>query len=83
MHHYQKAGKYIAICNKTNFNGHYTLVFDYPQAFIDDYQKSIEGLPDRKVPDAGWYFLNRVNFTACLEAIYPVEIFSGILEAVQ
>lgn len=79
-HRYQEAGQYIAVCNKTNWNGHYIEVFEYPQKFIDDYKESIKGDPDRVVPDACWYFLNRVNFIACVEAVYPLEIFKKLKE---
>ena len=56
-------GKYYAICNTTNFDDHYIKEFDYPQEAID-----LGVSPD-------WWFLNRVNFTACIEATYPRDIF--------
>ena len=67
---YVKAGTYVAVCNRTNFDGHYAVVFELPS----------EGSEfDRPVgTDAGWYFLNRVNGVACLEGVYPLEIFDVI-----
>jgi len=29
------------------------------------------------VPDASWYFLNRVDGVAYIEAVYPIEIFQN------
>jgi len=62
---YTKPGKYVAICNNTNFDGHYVKVFEKPDNPIYN---------DRA---ASWYFLNRVDAVACLEAVYPLEMFSG------
>jgi hypothetical protein len=81
MVRYNKAGKYVAICNTTSFNGHYTKIFEYPQSFIDEWNLTDQtrGIP---APDASWYFLNRIDFVACLEAVYPIEIFEIIPEIV-
>lgn len=62
-HIYNKAGKYVAICNNTRFDGHYTKVFDFPKEYADGES------------GAAWYFLNKVDFVSCVEAVYPVEIF--------
>lgn len=69
---YTAAGTYVAICNNTNFDGHYTKVFEYPQTWIDKWNANPIKMP---LPDAGWYFMNKVNFEACIEAVYPIEIF--------
>ena len=76
-HRYRKAGKYVAICNNGRFDGHYVKVFEYPQEFIDNYYRHTI-IP---APDAAWYFLNRVDFAACLEAVYPIEIFEKLHDA--
>ena len=74
MHSYRKPGTYVAICNKTNFDGHYTKVFEYPQSFIDGWHFESE------IPDAAWYFLNRIDFIACIEAVYPIESFQPVVD---
>jgi hypothetical protein len=74
MVRYTKAGKYVAICNTGNFDGHYTKVFDYPQSFINEWNKTQR----ISAPDAAWYFLNRIDFVACIEAVYPIEIFEDL-----
>ena len=105
---YQKAGKYVAICNKTNFDGHYVKVFDFPQKDDEEfiigkdnqvYRKELKtekikelGIPIQFVSTetfvagytgmnitASWYFLNRIDFVACLEAVYPIETFLPII----
>ena len=60
---YKGAGKYVAICNNMNFDGHYTKEFEVPVADPPIYNS------------ASWYFLNVVDFSACLEAVYPKAIF--------
>ncbi len=65
---YGGTGKYVAICNKTNFDGHYVKEFEIPA----DQPKNIS---------ATWYFLNVVDFVACVEAVYPKEIFDAIGKA--
>lgn len=74
---YRKAGKYVAVCNKTNFDGHYIKVFEYPQEFIDNYYGLAVPSP---APDAAWFFLNRVDLVACLEGVYPIEIFESLCQ---
>jgi hypothetical protein len=46
---------WVALCNKTNFNGFYFRKFVLPEEF--------ENTKD----NAAWYFLNKLNFTACIE----------------
>lgn len=64
---YTKPGRYVAICHKTNFDGHYVKVFDFP---------ADTGV-DAPV-DAVWWFLNMVDFVACVDKVYPIEIFAPI-----
>lgn len=84
---YDKPGQYVAICNKTNFDGHYIKVFEYPQAYHDEWNASFaafqntKGYEDLKVNDAAWYFLNRIDAVACIEAVYPIEIFQNSMLA--
>ena len=71
---YTKPGKYVAICNKTNFDGHYVKVFDFPE---------VESTYKLNGVDASWWFLNRVDSIACVEAVYPIEIFQPINKGVK
>jgi hypothetical protein len=54
------AGIYVAILNKTNFDGHYARIFEFP------------GFEET---EPSWYYLNRIDYTGCLVACYPIEIF--------
>ena len=60
---YKGPGKYFAVCNKTNFDGHYIMPFEIPDT------------AEWQEVDAAWYFLNVVSFEACVEAVYLAEIF--------
>jgi hypothetical protein len=64
---YSGPGDYVAICNQANFDGHYVKTFSIPDT--GSYTNT----------EAGWYFLNRVDHVACLEAVYPRKIFVGPL----
>lgn len=71
MIEYRKPGKYVAICNKGGFKGHYAVTFDFP-AKVGDQDYEAHGIA------ASWYFLNRVDFQACIEAVYPIEVFESL-----
>lgn len=88
---YNKAGTYVAICNDTNFKGHYIKIFEYPQSFHDEWnaqqglcvkprEQGGLGFPKIPVPDAAWYFLNKVDFEACIERVYPIAIFHPVVD---
>jgi hypothetical protein len=96
-HEYKKPGRYVAVCNKTNFDGHYIRVFDFPSGPEVDPNQDHVVIGEHVVPkgweaykqddgtppfglciSASWYFLNRVNFSACLEAVYPIGIFKEV-----
>lgn len=62
---YGGPGRFVAICNKTNFDGHYAKVFDIPEQ-------------EDKELSASWFFLNVVDGTACLEAVYPLSVFESL-----
>jgi hypothetical protein len=74
---YTKPGMYVAICNTADGKGHYVRVFEFP-----DLSKLPEDSPYAPAPegvDASWWFLNRVDFVAWVEAVYPIDIFSPFL----
>ena len=60
--------KYVAILNKSNFQGFYTRVFEYP---------------DNCNLGPAWYYLNRLDFCGCLEKVFPADIFSSVSLAEQ
>lgn len=68
MPNYNHPGEYVAICNTINWDGHYVKQFTFPQEF------SAEGFT------AAWYFLNRVDLVACLEGVYPLSLFEGLMK---
>ena len=55
---------YVAICNTTNFDGFYCRKFTIPA-----HETPIE---------PGWYFLNRLNLTACLQMVMTWEDYSDL-----
>ena len=59
---YTGPGKYFAVCNNQNFDGHYIKFFEVPETVHQD-------------ASASWYFMNYVDGVACVEAVYPIEIF--------
>jgi hypothetical protein len=90
-------GYYVAVCNNTNFDGHYARLFWYPgqmvyaestmippgltpdsetfegEKFTDAIAKRLAESPGAL--DAAHYFLNRVDYTSCVNAVFPMEIF--------
>jgi hypothetical protein len=52
---------YVAMCNTSRFDGFYFYKFVLPEEYENDSEK------------AAWYFLNRLDFVACLENCFPVE----------
>jgi len=63
------AGTYVAVLNTTNFDGYYARVFEYPG------EKALVG-----GGDAAWFYLNRIDLFGCLEAVFPLEVFSKIMD---
>jgi len=59
---------YVAICYKLNFNGFYLKKFKLP--FLEE----------NTVDHAVWYFLNKLDFTACLDKVITFEEYSDITE---
>lgn len=62
---YSGPGTYIAVCNASDFKSHYLRLFTIP----DEEQW--------RDTEAGWYFMNRVNFVACLEMVLPFSALIG------
>lgn len=61
---------YIAMCNKWNFDGYYFHRFVLPDGM------SAGSGPERfenSTTAAAWYFLNVLNFVACIDGCFPAE----------
>lgn len=71
---YYGPGKYVAICNKTNWDGHYVKHFEVPSE-LSQLTKDSYGIEDVNKVSASWYFLNVIDLHACVEAIYPADLF--------
>jgi len=73
---YKGPGKYIAICNKTNWDGHYIKRFEVPDKLPEYLEEDSSNFDIKKIA-ASWYFLNVLDFTACVEAVYPESLFDN------
>ena len=63
---------YVAICISTNFDRYYFRIFRLPS-------KDGQGIAyDNNAERASWYFLNVIDFVACLGACVPLENFSDV-----
>ena len=62
---------YVAMCNKSDFSGFYFKKFSIPLP-----GKGYEGQAEDVSPS--WYFLNVLNFVACLEEIIIWEDFQDL-----
>jgi hypothetical protein len=72
---YKGPGKYIAICNNTNFDGHYIKHFEVPNELPEHLQDaSGNNEIDIQTISASWYFLNVIDHIACVEAVYPLSL---------
>lgn len=58
--------EYVAMCNKTNFNGYYFRQFNLPEGFKNNADM------------ASWYFLNKVDLVSCIECVIPLEDYKDI-----
>lgn len=58
---------YVAVCNKGNFSGYYLRKFVLP-----------EDAEENSLAHASWYFLNRLNFEACLEFVMTFEDYQNL-----
>ena len=67
---------YVACCNKMNFDGHYFRRFTLPEE--DPWQRI--GKLENDTENAAWYFLNRLNFVACIDGVFTAEDFANCKE---
>ena len=61
--------RYVAICNKTDITGHYFRTFILPES-IEENNSAI----------AAHYFLNFMNYSACIEHCVTEEDFKNVQE---
>jgi len=75
---------YVAVCNKSNFDGYYFRKFHLPESYKHEYFVPALGMQVEQVPlennsdVASWYFLNHLNFVACIDGVITWEDYSGI-----
>lgn len=65
-----KSRTYIAVCNRSKFDGYYCKKFTLPEK------------EENTTEHAAWYFLNELDFTACLEMILTIEDYSDLRTAI-
>lgn len=82
---------YVAICCNTNFDGHYFRKFNLPTHFVEGWETDGAGtgtwaegsyshiLPN-KASAASWYFLNKLNFVACILYAIPYEQYTNLID---
>lgn len=74
---------YVAICVKSNFDGHYFRKFRLPDAHMEDvlldgsWIQAGKGLANT-AETAAWYFLNVLNYSACIEGCVSFEDFQNL-----
>jgi len=80
---------YVAICNLSNFNGKYFRKFILPKSCqTEGYEENlgagdwVEGsftpVNENTCARASWYFLNVLNFIACIDSCIPYEQYVDI-----
>jgi hypothetical protein len=64
---------YVAICNKSNFDGHYFKKFVLPDTTC------YFGEDRNNASSASWYFLNALDAVSCIEGCFAAEDFADIV----
>lgn len=68
---------YVAMCNRSNFDGHYFKRFTLPAA--DD--PAVDGLHyQNDTQFAAWWFLNRIDAVACIDGCLTAEDYEDLRE---
>ena len=90
---------YVAMCNKTNFDGYYFRRFVLPENTPENRAQTWGGKPymyedaaanmfprakqlqiTNDVEFASWYFLNKLNFSACIDKCIPIEDYQNLTD---
>lgn len=58
---------YVAVCAKTDFDGHYFRRFKLPEQIYGNNAQT-----------AAWWFLNRVDLSACIDGVVTAEDFANV-----
>jgi len=69
---------YVAMCSKSDFSGYYFRKFSLPMylpAFEGDTSTRLE---NNDSDTAAWYFLNRLDFSACIDGCIAWEDFQKV-----
>jgi len=75
---------YVAMCNKSRFDGYYFRKFKLPESYKRRIYVELLGFQEEDVPlennsgVASWYFLNHLNMIACIDGCISWEDFSNI-----
>jgi hypothetical protein len=67
--------RYVAVCNKMNWDGHYFRSFALPEK---DPRNGDKLLNDSD--HASWFFLNRLDAFACIDGCVTEESFKDVRE---
>lgn len=72
--------RYVAMCNKTNFDGYRFKAFTLPEQ--DPWAAPGQDVPLENTSSvASWYFLNRLDAVSCIEGCVAEEEFKNVVEA--
>lgn len=70
--------RYVAMCSKQNFEGYYFKNFTLPEQ--DPWAAAGQSPLENHSQVASWYFLNRMDLTACIEGCMSEEDFKNFDE---
>jgi hypothetical protein len=71
---------YVAMCNSPDFTGYYFRKFVLPEK--EEVYEAPSEYFENSIATASWYFLNRLNFVACLESCMTFEDYQKLHEQV-
>lgn len=61
-----KSREYVAVCNKTNFNGHYFKKFTLPKEY------------ENNAVTALWYFVNWLCYDSCVDKCFSWQDYCNL-----
>lgn len=64
--------QYVAMCNKTNFDGYYFRKFTLPEQTTSGHKL------ENNNRTASWYFLNVIDYIACIQGCIAYEDYQTI-----
>jgi hypothetical protein len=81
--------RYVAVCYKGNFDGHYFRTFTLPLTVdeVPAHAKNLMSCQTHLIVNnseyASWYFLNVLNFSACIDGCFSFEDFQNVKDEEQ